>query len=73
MLVGKKYHVNQVKGLSRDRLMGRHSEEVTVSRAYRKKYLEKELQNSLEKVSQGRGRKDKCPETYMCLAFLGTL
>lgn len=51
--------MNQVKGLSRDRLMGRHSEEVTMSRAFRKKHLEKELQNHLGKVSQGRGRRDK--------------
>lgn len=52
--------VRSSKGLSRDKLMGRHSEEVTVSRAFRKKkHLEKELQNHLEKVSQGRGRKDK--------------
>lgn len=50
--------VRSSKGLSRDKLMGRHSEEVTVSRAFRKKkHLEKELQNHL--VSQGRGRKDK--------------
>lgn len=75
MLGGKKYHVDQVRELGhRDRLMGRHSEEVTVSRACQRRYLEKELQNRLDKVSsQGRGRKDKSPETCLCLLFLGTL
>lgn len=73
MLGGETCHVNQVKGLSRDRLMGRHSEEMAGSKACRKRYLEKELQSLLKKVSQGRGRQDKSPETFMCLVFLGTL
>lgn len=53
--------------------MGRHSEEVTGSRACRERYFEKELQNLLKKVSKGRGRQDRSPEACLCLVFLGTL
>lgn len=59
--------MNRVTALDRDRLMGRHSEEVTVSRA------EKEVPGTRATVSHGRGRQGQSSETCVFLVFLRTL